>query len=586
MARVELGLDSFYLQWRKKSSKQSICKSISDSMAYDKVLRHLTSSRADQSKEEMESANLQQEVNEAVALLEDLHLSLDAMDSSGIEARARKVLLGLGFSTEELDGPFTALSGGWRTRCELACALIQRPDVLLLDEPTNFLDLLGIVWLQQHLINDLPRTTSVIVVTHDREFADTVGEELILLKSQPAKTIETFRGTLTDYMIECRRQIRRMTRMKEAQDRQVKHMEASIAGNIKAAKRSGDDKKLKQAVSRKKKIEDRSGMEVSAKGTRFKRNKDMAGYFLKSRLDIEIPDMDPPVFISLPEGPDPSRISGSLVSLEKVCYRYPNALLSATPSDVLRNIDLIIHPGERVGIMGRNGAGKSTLVNLIISSDDKMRPSYGSITKHARATFSLFSQHAVDALQELGEQQPSQTALGELQDTKLVETDSAGRALLAGLGLRGKVASEVPLRALSGGQKVRVGLAKAAMNAPDLLVLDEVTTHLDADTIVALVDALEDWRGALLVVTHDRAFMKAVVERESIGRSSGGDDEEDDDGGSEGEGSKARAGRGQEMDDKEPGVVYKMTKRGELKRLAGGVEAYEEQMEKAVAKLQ
>ena len=172
-----------------------------------------------QSKEEIGKANIQQEVTEAMALLDDLHLSLDAMDSSGVEARARKVLLGLGFPIEKLNSPYTALSGGWRTRCELACALTQRPDVLFLDEPTNFLDLLGIVWLQQYLINDLPRSTSVVIVTHDREFADAVGEELILLKTQPAKTIETFHGTLTEYILECRRQIKRMTRMKESQDK-------------------------------------------------------------------------------------------------------------------------------------------------------------------------------------------------------------------------------------------------------------------------------------------------------------------------------------------------------------------------------
>ena len=536
----------------------------------------------------MVNANLQQEVSDAVALLDDLHLSLDAMDSSGIESRARKVLFGLGFSTEKLEGSVTALSGGWRTRCELACALTQQPDVLLLDEPTNFLDLLGIVWLQQHLVNDIPRTTSVVVVTHDREFADVVGEELILLKTQPAKTIETFRGTLTDYMLECGRQIKRMTRMKEAQERQVKHMEASIAGNVKAAKRSGDDKKLKQAVSRKKKIEDRSGLEVSAKGTRFKRNRDMVGYFLKSRLDIEIPDMDPPVSIKLPDGPDPNRINGSLVSLERVSFGYQVTASTSSlqqSSDVLHDVNLVIHPGERIGIMGQNGTGKSTLVNLIMSSEDGMKPRTGEVSKHARATFSLFSQHAVDALQELGEQQPSQTAVGELLGPDGTEKDSTVRALLAGLGLRGKVAAEVPLRALSGGQKVRVGLAKVTMNAPDLLVLDEVTTHLDAETIVALVEALEDWRGALLVVTHDRAFMRAVVEGEKIGKGGAGDggssgDDDDDD-----EDNRLRVTRNRDAESKGPGVVYRMTKRGMLKRLTGGVAAYEELIEKAVALL-
>ena len=422
------------------------------------------------------------------------------MDSASTEARARKVLLGLGFPAGKLDRPFTSLSGGWQTRCELACALTQRPDVLLLDEPTNFLDLLGIVWLQQHLTNDLPRTTSVVVVTHDREFADAVGEELILLRTQPAKVLETFRGGLTEHMLECRRQTKRMTRMKEAQERQVKHMQASIAGNIRAAKRGGDDKKLRQAVSRKKKVEERSGLEVSAKGTRFKLNRDMAGYHNKARAEIDVPDMDPAVTITLPEGPDPDRVTGSLVCLEKVCYRYKESLSSSSSSstaasspDILHDVNLIIQPGERVGIMGENGAGKSTLLKLMVSGGEEMKASSGTVARHARATASHFSQHAVEELQERGEGRRAHTALAELTEAAGGLGERGARAVLSGLGLRGGVAAEVPLQALSGGQKVRVGLAGAVVSAPDLLVLDEVTTHLDADTIVALVDALRGW---------------------------------------------------------------------------------------------
>lgn len=210
--------------------------------------------------------------------------------------------MGLGFQPEQLDEPFSSLSGGWRTRCELACALFQKVDILLLDECTNFLDLPAVVWLQSYL-HSLEDTT-VLVITHDRDFADAVAQELLVLREQK---IETFKGNLSAFEREKRKQIKWMTRMKDAADKKTAHMEETIQSNIAAARRTGDDKKLKQAVSRKKKIEERSGLEVSAKGTRFKLNRDLAGYHLKNRADFEIPTMDPPVKIALPSEPPPLR---------------------------------------------------------------------------------------------------------------------------------------------------------------------------------------------------------------------------------------------------------------------------------------
>ncbi len=522
----------------------------------------------------MEASDMQNEMEQAVSMLDELHISLDAMDAAGTESRARAILLGLGFAAEQLEKPYTSLSGGWRTRCDLACALTQQPDVLLLDEPTNFLDLLGIIWLQRYINSNL-RGTSVVVVTHDRAFADAVGEELILLKMNPPMKLETFKGTLSDYMLECKKQIKHMTRMKEAQERQVKHMQDSISNNIQAAKRTGDDKKLKQAVSRKKKLEDRTGMEVSAKGTRFKRSRDLVGFHTASRVAIEIPDQDPPVTIALPQGPAPGRISGPIVSLDKVCYSYPSA-----KTDVLKDVELVLHPGQRVGFVGLNGSGKSTLVNLISAAgadSPTMKPCRGTVTPHARATMAVFSQHAVEILQEQGERRPAHTALAEILESARLRpstadmTEQEARGLLGNLGLRGKVAAEVPVRALSGGQKVRIALAQATMAAPDLLVLDEVTTHLDADTIEALVEALEEWEGALVVVTHDRAFMAAVVE----GKGVGGDGEENE---------EEVGGAGRSDEAREPGMVYRV-RNGAVRKLEGGMDRYEELMEKAIDKL-
>jgi ATP-binding cassette, subfamily F, member 3 len=146
------------------------------------------------------------EMTAGIEMFESLRSDLDNLGAGGTEARARVVLLGLGFTTSQIEGPFSALSGGWRTRCDLACALLQNTDILLLDEPTNYLDLPAVIWLQQYISESLKGKT-VVVVTHDRDFADAVAEELILLRLIPAKSIETFRGNLTEYENEKRRQI-------------------------------------------------------------------------------------------------------------------------------------------------------------------------------------------------------------------------------------------------------------------------------------------------------------------------------------------------------------------------------------------
>ncbi|SJL03676.1 related to positive effector protein GCN20 [Armillaria ostoyae] len=497
---------------------------------------------------EVNSLTIQQSSTTAIDKLTELEALLDSINSGSAEARARSVLLGLGFQPEQLDQPFSSLSGGWRTRCELACALFQKVDILLLDECTNFLDLPAVVWLQSYL-HSLEDTT-VLVITHDRDFADAVAQELLVLREQK---IETFKGNLSAFEREKRKQIKWMTRMKDAADKKTAHMEETIQSNIAAARRTGDDKKLKQAVSRKKKIEERSGLEVSAKGTRFKLNRDLAGYHLKNRADFEIPTMDPPVKIALPSEPPPLRYPGALVSFEHVSFRYA----SKKPM-VLSDITFSLHPGERIGL------GTQT--------------TQGTINLHPRLRMAHFSQHEVEALTELGTVQPTTTALSHLlQLPPKALNESTARRILGSLGLSGTTVSDVPLSKLSGGQKVRVALAACLLSgsgeeayaAPHLLVLDEVTTHLDTDTITALVDSLRNFEGALLVVTHDRYFMRAVVEGEL-------DEENEDDSDDADCTTRSRATT--------TGRVYRLVK-GQMKLLEGGMRKYEQIAEKAAQKV-
>jgi ATP-binding cassette subfamily F protein 3 len=460
--------------------------------------------RLGQDAAEINIETISNETRDAADMLSGVQGQLELMDASAAESNARTVLLGLGFKEEKIDKPFEELSGGWRTRCELACALCQYADVLLLDEPTNFLDLPSIIWLQDYIRN--LKHTTVLITTHDRDFGDTVAEELIVLRNQ---TLEKFRGNLSLYEKERHKKARYMTKMKDAQDKQKKHMEKSVQNNIKAAREKGDDKKLKQAASRQKKLDERMGIQVGLKGGRFKLNRDLGGYHTNMRADIEIPDFDPPVKMGFPRQPPDLRFPGSLVSLEKVSFSYPGR----RKVPILTDIDLTIHPGARVGLAGLNGSGKTTLVSLIMGSGDDvvggLTPTKGTITRHSRAKFGRFSQQSVEELTTTAAQDPKLTAMSHLMEVSGDEmTEKEARQILGSLGLQGQPASEVPLGLLSGGQKVRVALAKLLWPPPQLLILDEVTTHLDSDTILGLVNALREYDGALLVVTHDRFFMR------------------------------------------------------------------------------
>ncbi|KAK6516299.1 hypothetical protein TWF506_006208 [Arthrobotrys conoides] len=506
------------------------------------------------------ATTLEEETRLAVEMLDDLQMYLESTAASQSSINARRILLGLRFTDDKIDGPFASLSGGWQTRALLAAALFQKTDVLMLDEPTNYLDLPSIIWLEHHLqtIED----TTLVVVTHDRTFADNIGTDLIVLREQK---LEVFEGTQTAWEVEKWKQIRRMTKMKEAQDKKVAHMQQTIDNNTAAAKRSGDDKKLKQAASRKKKLEERTGMEVGLKGGRFKLNRDLAGYHLTNRAEIEIPTMDKTAVVRFPLDPPDLRFPGSLVALENVAYRYPKAR-----EDQVTGINLTIHPGARVGLCGLNGSGKSTIVKLCIG---QYKPRVGSVTLHSRLKVAYFSQHIVEELEAISAANPELTALSHMQACAPELTEQEARTVLAGFGLQGRITSDVAMGSLSGGQRSRVALASLLHTPPHLLILDEVTTHLDSDTIVSLVDTLKEFKGAVLVVTHDRFFMKCVVEGESAHDDEDGSDEDED---------FEDTGKGTYKAPK--GTVYRVSK-GNMKIMERGMGQYEEIAEKSSKKL-
>lgn len=506
-------------------------------------------------------------------MLADLQLQLEPSKLADIESRAKKILAGLGFSEAYLGKAVSELSGGWRMRTALAAALLKETDILILDEPTNFLDLLGIIWLQRHLqsIEDSPEAPTLILVSHDRDFLS-LCTDLILIKD---KDLTYFVGDLAMYESSTSEKRQYLTKMKEAKDKQKAHIQATIARNMKEGKKKDDENRIRQAKQRQKKLDDRWGMEVGVKGGRFRIHRDLPGYHLTSRADIEIPLEDRPPSIVLPEPPD-LRFPGPLISMEGVTFRYPQKsekdkrTPAMTPTAVIQDITLSISMGDRVGILGLNGAGKSTLVKLLVEEE---KPTSGTLTTHPRLRLGYYSQAAVERLQQLGRAEPALTALAllarETQGSELDEGDLRG--LLGSLGLPGRAASDVPVRRLSGGQVVRCELARLLWRRPHCLVLDEVTTHLDYETAAALREALRGWEGAVVLVSHDRWFVRGAVE--GVVDGGGSDDEEEEEEDDE-DGREALRRR----------VVYRI-KGGALVKLENGVQEFEDLMEKRVKKL-
>jgi ATPase subunit of ABC transporter with duplicated ATPase domains len=373
------------------------------------------------------------------------------------------------------------------------------------------------------------------------------------------KELTYFHGDLPTYESSQAERKLWLRKMKAAQAKQRAHMEKTIAQNMKAGKANDDQNKIRQAKSRQKKLDDRMGMQVNARGHRFKLNDDMVGYFHSSREQIDVPPEERPVVITLPEPPD-LRFPGSLLSLDNASYRYAPRLPL-----VVDGINLTVGMGDRIGILGLNGSGKTTLVKMLVEDS---RPTTGSVTTHPRLKLGYYSQHAVEGIKAIGKEDASLTALGLLTreiDGQMNEGEIRG--LLGELGLPGRIASDIPVCKLSGGQLVRCELARLFWKRPHCLILDEVTTHLDYETVTALRIALNSWDGAVVLVSHDRWFMRGAIEGNL-------DDDEDDSEDSDEDEAEAPRRR----------IVYRL-KGGKMTALGSGVDEFEKLMERRVKKL-
>jgi len=586
----------------------------------EKRVHEFKTTQFEQQDDEITADTLVRETSEAADMLADLQLQVEPSWMAHVESRAKQILTGLGFTDTTIQEPVSSLSGGWRMRASLAVALLQdNTDILILDEPTNFLDMLGIMWLQRYLTDlsdddssatatsDMPPSPppTLIIVSHDRAFIPLCTDLLIIRD----KEIISFHGNLPSYETSQAEKKIHLARLKDAQDKQKEHIQQTIQRNMRDGKAKDDTNKIRQAKSRQKKLDDRMGLEVSAKGTRFKLNRDLAGYHLTSRAEIDIPQDEKLVRFVLPDPPE-LRFPGSLLSLENVSFRYSSSAAAGDSARmkpaqaavaaplVLQDINMTVQMGDRIGIVGLNGSGKSTLIKLLVQ---QAKPTTGTMLAHPRLRLGYYSQHAVEdliALARTHARDPQQQQQGELTALRLLMTDqspssspspssstladpssfpsggldeSEARSLLGMLGLPGRLASDVPIRKLSGGQLVRLGMARILARSPQLLVLDEVTTHLDYETITAMRAALKSWPGAVVLVSHDRWFMRGAVEgatKDRVDGEDGGSDSDD----SDDDGAPRRR------------LLYRL-RAGKLSLLCGGVREFEETLEKRVRKI-
>jgi ATP-binding cassette subfamily F protein 3 len=383
-----------------------------------------------------------------------LHEELNRIGGYAAPARAAQLLSGLGFGQDELARPIDEFSGGWRVRLNLARALMCRSDLLLLDEPTNHLDLDAIVWLEGWL-RDYPG--AVLLVSHDREFLDNTVQTICQLSGG---TLRLYQGNYSAFEEQRAQQLAQQQAAFQKQQREIAHMHAFVERfRAKATK-------ARQAQSRLKAL---------------------------ARLERIAPaHVDAPFeFAFRPAGsrPDPALV------LEGADAGYGGA-------PVLRGVNLALRAGARVGLLGRNGAGKSTLVKVLAG---ELAPASGSRTEGKGIAIGYFSQRQLDRLR------PEDSPLRHLQRLDPRVREQELRDFLGGFDFHGDMAL-APIERFSGGERSRVALALIAWQRPNVLLLDEPTNHLDLEMRHALVRALQDYQGAMVLVSHDRSLLRAACD--------------------------------------------------------------------------
>ncbi len=371
-------------------------------------------------------------------------------------ARAASILSGLGFSSEDQQRACAEFSGGWRMRVALAATLFAQPDLLLLDEPTNYLDLEGTLWLQEHLAR-YPQT--LVIISHDRDLLDSaVGHVLSLEQSK----LTLYRGGYSAFARQRAERVVLDQKLIKKQEAQRKHLQAFVDRfRAKATK-------ARQAQSR---------LKMLAK---------------LEPVTALVTDQVRPISIPAPD----KLLSPPIIATDDVAVGYDERT-------VLSGLDLRIDNDDRIALLGANGNGKSTLVKLIAG---RLTPMQGTVTRAANLRVGYFAQHQLDELE--GEASPYDHVRRLMPDAP----EAKVRARVGAIGFSADAGNTAVMK-LSGGEKSRLLLGLATFAAPHLVILDEPTNHLDIDSRAALIEAINDYPGAVMLVSHDRYLLEACADR-------------------------------------------------------------------------
>ena len=410
-------------------------------------------------KADEERARLLEEAETATdpTRISDIHMRLADIDAHTAESRAASILAGLGFSQNDQHSPASSFSGGWRMRVALAAVLFAEPDLLLLDEPTNYLDLEGALWLENYL-GKYPGT--VLVISHDRHMLNKVVDSIIHLEG---RKLTFYRGNYDNFERQRAEKRELIEKAREKMEAQKKHMMVFVDRfGVKASKAKQAQSKLK-AIAK-----------------------------LKLPAQLEQEGTMPFRF------PNPERISASpMIKLENVTCGYDENTI------VLNHLKLNIDADDRIALLGSNGNGKSTFSKLLV---DRLPLVEGTIVKAPKIKVAMFAQHQMDDLHA------DQTPVEHVRKLMPQAGETQVRSKVAQMGLNHERMGTVTAK-LSGGEKARLLLGLCTFHGPDLLILDEPTNHLDVGAREALVHGLNEFKGAVILVSHDRHLIDATMER-------------------------------------------------------------------------
>ena len=404
--------------------------------------------------QELEQANERNDGN-AIARI---HGQLETLDAWTIQSRAASLLHGLGFSQEETTQPVKAFSGGWRMRLNLAQALLCPSDLLLLDEPTNHLDLDAVIWLERWLVQ---YQGTLVLISHDRDFLDPIVTKILHIENQK---LNEYTGDYSSFEVQRATKLAQQTAMYRQQQQKISHLQKYI-DRFKAKAT-----KAKQAQSRMKALE---RMELIA-----------------------------PAYVDNPftfEFRPPQSLPNPLVMIEQASAGYG---CGESAVEILSKIKLNLVPGSRIGLLGKNGAGKSTLIKLLAG---ELTALSGTVQLAKGVQLGYFAQHQLDTLRA------DESALWHMQKLAPEQTEQQVRDYLGSFAFHGDKVNQA-VKSFSGGEKARLVLALIVWQRPNLLLLDEPTNHLDLDMRQALTEALVDYEGSLVVVSHDRHLLRNTVE--------------------------------------------------------------------------